>query len=122
MITKGTKPLKHENQRSELPELRLGPDLVGRPQLHAKDLRMLLRWRRECPTHNLKLMKLHRNKKRKQTSTRAHGEQQKKHFGSDLAKYSQDKSDKLQQINEKPSIEQARPTQKEGGAPLICLP
>ena len=42
-----------------LPELGLGSDLIGGPKLHPVNLRMLIRFGRERPSHNLVLVELH---------------------------------------------------------------
>jgi hypothetical protein len=43
-----------------IPELALGADLIGGPELHAIDLGMLVAGRRQRATHHLILMELHK--------------------------------------------------------------
>lgn len=44
--------------RLYIPELGFGTDLVGGPEFHAVDLRMLIGFGRKSPSHHLVLMKL----------------------------------------------------------------
>jgi hypothetical protein len=51
----------HTKCRNEaLPELALGADLVGGPKVHAVDHGMLIAGHRQCTTHHLVLMELHK--------------------------------------------------------------
>jgi hypothetical protein len=68
-----------KRSEDDLPELALGSDLVGGPQLHAVDLGMLIAGRRQRTTHHLVLMELHKREQREinrrsgSKSNRIHG-------------------------------------------------